>query len=59
MAQFTDDELAMIAIISDEKKANEKMQKRKWVHEAWKKRENEGEYVTLYKQLIEDGRKFC
>ncbi|EFN64842.1 hypothetical protein EAG_03612 [Camponotus floridanus] len=58
MTQFTDDELAMIAIILDEEEANEKTQKRKWVHKAWKKRESEGEYVTLYKELIEDGRKF-
>ena len=32
--------------------------KRKWVHEAWKKRETEGEFATLYKELIDDETKF-
>lgn len=48
----------MIAIILDEEEANETKKKRKWVHEAWKKRESEEEFTTLYKELIEDGRKF-
>lgn len=57
MAHFTDDKLAMISIILDEEESN-KTKKRKWVHESWKKRESEGEFVTLYKELMEDGRKF-
>lgn len=59
MAKFSDVELAMIAIILDEEEeAEHKLKKRKWVHEAWKKRESEGEFATLYKELIDDGTKF-
>jgi len=59
MANFTDEELCIIAIILDEETEEEKTPKRrKWVHEAWKKRDSEGEILTLYKKLIEDGTKF-
>jgi hypothetical protein len=34
------------------------VKKRKWIHEAWKKRESEGEFATLYKELIDDRTKF-
>lgn len=41
MAEFSDIELAMIAIILDEEEETEhKLKNRKWVHEAWKKRES-------------------
>lgn len=59
MANFTDEELCIIAIILDEETEEEKTPKRrKWVHEAWQKKDSEGEFLTLYKELIEDGTKF-
>lgn len=59
MATFTDIELAMIAIILDEEEEElNQVKRRKWVHEAWKKRGSEGEFATLYKELIDDGTKF-
>ena len=55
MAKFSDVELAMIAIIFDEEQETDyKLKKRKWVHETWKKIESEGEFATLYKELIGD-----
>ena len=49
----------MIAIILDEEEeVEQKVKKRKWVHEAWKKRETEGEFATLYKKLINDETNF-
>ena len=49
----------MIAIILDEEEeAEQKVKRRKWVHEAWQKRETEGEFATLYKELIDDETKF-
>lgn len=57
MTQFMDDELATIAIILDKEDMNQ-AKKRKWVHEAWKKRESEGKFATLYKELMDDQRKF-
>lgn len=49
----------MIAIILDEEEeAEQKVKKRKWVHEAWQKRETEGEFATLYKELTDDETKF-
>ena len=58
MAMFTDMELAMIAIILDEEEHKEHdVKKKKWVHEAWKKRESEGEFATLYKEHVDDGTK--
>ncbi|KAB0802472.1 hypothetical protein PPYR_04658 [Photinus pyralis] len=57
MAAFTDRELAMIAVILDEEETHH-TKKRKWVHEAWRKRETEGEFATLYKELMHDETKF-
>ena len=58
-SQFTDEDLAIIAIILDAKEEEAgQAKKRKCVHEAWKKRESEGEFATLYKELIDDGTKF-
>ncbi|CAH1958225.1 unnamed protein product [Acanthoscelides obtectus] len=56
MAKFSEDELAIIALILDEEE--ETRRKRKWVHQAWKKRGTEGEFATLYKELVDDGTKF-
>lgn len=48
--KFTDMELTMIDIILDEEEEElHQVKKRKWIHEAWKKRESEGEFATLYK----------
>lgn len=56
MVTFSDKELMLIAIALEEEHENEC--KRKWVHEAWKNRDNEGEYATLFKELMDDGTKF-
>ena len=49
-------ELAAIAVALDEEGAE---RKRRWaVHPAWSKREIEGEFVTLYKELVDDEVKF-
>ncbi|VVC87115.1 unnamed protein product [Leptidea sinapis] len=58
MALFNNTELAMIAIALDEEEEENREKKRKWVHEAWKLRESEGEFVALYKELIKDERKY-
>jgi len=58
MTNLTLLELAAIAVALDEEGAERK--RRKWaVHPAWSKREIEGEFVTLYKELIDDEVKFC
>lgn len=56
MVTFSDKELMLIAIALEEEHENEC--KRKWVHEAWKNRDNEGEFATLFKELMDDGTKF-
>jgi hypothetical protein len=53
MTKFTDIELAVIAIILEEEEQCE-VKKRKWVHETWVNRECDGEFGTLYKELIDD-----
>ncbi len=62
MTLFSDSELLMIAVILDEEEHEEKQSykknKRLWVHQAWKKRVMEGEFSTLYKELMDDGDKF-
>lgn len=59
MAKFCDEELAIIAIaLDDEGKDQRIVKRRKWVHNAWKKRETEGEFVTLFKELVDDECKF-
>lgn len=47
----------MIALVLDEEQEEPERKKRKWVHQAWQKRETEGEFATLCKELIEDERK--
>jgi hypothetical protein len=57
MTNLTLLELAAIAVALDEEGAERK--RRRWpVHSAWSKREIEGEFVTLYKELIDDEVKF-
>ncbi|KAK9752467.1 hypothetical protein QE152_g4217 [Popillia japonica] len=43
MRKLADEELAAVAVILDEEKEEQRTNKRKWVHEAWRKREREGE----------------
>ncbi|KAF2884799.1 hypothetical protein ILUMI_21406 [Ignelater luminosus] len=57
MSLFTNEEMAIMAIALDEDEEDQrKVKKRKWVHEAWQKRETEGEFHTLYKELLNDQR---
>jgi len=57
MTNLTLLELAPIAVALDEEGAVRK--KRRWaVHPAWSKREIEGEFFTVYKELIDDEVKF-
>ncbi|KAF2887858.1 hypothetical protein ILUMI_18315 [Ignelater luminosus] len=58
MSLFTNEEMAIIAIALDEDEEDQcKVKKRKWVHEAWQKRETEAKFHTLYKKLLNDQRK--
>jgi len=54
MTNLTLLELAAIVVALDEKEGAER-KRRSWaVHPAWSKREIEGEFVTFYKELIDD-----
>lgn len=49
----------MIALILDEEEEEEVVKKKRiWVHQVWKKKSTEGEFSTLYKELMDDGTKF-
>lgn len=50
--------LLMITLVLDEVE-NHQVKKRKWVHQAWKKRKTEGEFTTFYKKLMDDEAKSC
>jgi len=58
--------LIAIALLLDEEELKSavtqttasRKRRRFWVHEAWKKRGTEGEFNTLYKELVDDERKF-
>jgi hypothetical protein len=53
MTAFPLEELLAIDLLLDkEQEANKR--ERKWVHEAWKKRETEGEFSALLKDLTGD-----
>jgi hypothetical protein len=57
MTNLTLLELAAITVALDEEGVERK--RRRWaVDPAWRKREREGEFVTLYKELIDDEVKF-
>jgi len=57
MTNLTLLELAAIAVALDVEGAERK--RRRWaVHTSWTKREFEGEFVTLYKESIDDEVKF-
>lgn len=58
---FSDDELALIALLLDENEAEVKKMKRrnrKWVHPIFKKRKIEGEHWTSFKDLLKYDDKF-
>jgi hypothetical protein len=50
------EELICIAVLLDEEER--KSRKRKWVHESLLQRKEEGEYFTLYRELVEDSIRF-
>jgi hypothetical protein len=58
MTNLTLLELAAIAVALDEEGGAERKRRRSSVHPAWSKREIEGEFVTLYKELIDEEVKF-
>jgi hypothetical protein len=58
MTDLTLLELAAIAVALDEEEVAERKRRRWSVHPAWSKRETEEEFVTLYKELIDDEVKF-
>ncbi|KAL4091828.1 hypothetical protein QTP88_026450 [Uroleucon formosanum] len=58
MTMFSENDLLMIALILDEEEEEKAVKKRMWVHKARKKRPTEGEFSTLYKELMDDGTKF-
>ena len=49
--------IALLLEEEDEEKAQVKKRKT-WLHKALKKRKSEGEYWTLYKELVDDDLKF-
>lgn len=51
------EDLAVLALLLDEEENNNK-QKRIWVHDLWKKRKIEGEFATLYGELVDHETKF-
>jgi hypothetical protein len=53
---FSEEELICIAVLLD--KEVRKSRKRKRVHESLLQRKEEGEYFTLYKELVEDSVRF-
>ena len=56
---FSTCKLAMVALLLDEEKENlRKGKRRTWVHDILKTRQREGEYHTLYKQLLDDDSRF-
>lgn len=57
MPRYSKAQLAAIALILDEDEETY-VRKRIWVHNAWRQREEEGEFATLYIHLIDDESKF-
>lgn len=56
---WSDENLIIAAIALDEEAGLLKRKKRRfWVHEILKKRNIEGEFITLYRELIDDDTKF-
>lgn len=55
---FSNSELAAIAICLDEEEYENKKKRKICVHDMLKKRKTEGEFFTLYKELVDDEMKF-
>ena len=56
---FTDQELLMIAVLLDEDEERSSTKKRRiWVHPTLQRRLTEGEFHTLFPQLLEDDTRF-
>lgn len=56
---FSFQELALIAIALDDEASTAVNKKRRFsVHPTWQNREKEGEYHTLYKELLDDETQF-
>lgn len=60
MLNFTNRELALIAVALDAEENERPKRKRKayWVHEMFKQRKKEGEYWTARRHLLADKKKF-
>ncbi|XP_044760175.1 protein ALP1-like [Coccinella septempunctata] len=58
MSQFSRKELCAIALLLDEEEEEQKSMKRFGVHPIFKKRKIEGEFWTLYKELVDDDAKY-
>lgn len=60
MSNFTNRELALIAVALDEEENERRNKKKKayWVHEMFKQRKKEGEYWTTRRHLLADEEKF-
>jgi len=58
MTNLTLLELAAITVALDEEEGAERKRRRWAVHPTWSKREIEGEFGTLYKELIDNEVKF-
>ncbi|CAH2088857.1 unnamed protein product [Euphydryas editha] len=55
---FSIEDLSIIALFLEEKDKTKKRAKRMAVHPMLKKRKLEGEYWTLFKELVDDEKKF-
>ncbi|GFG33755.1 hypothetical protein Cfor_05487 [Coptotermes formosanus] len=51
-------DLACVALLLDEEKKRRSKRNRIWVHEMLRKRKVEGEFATLYRELIDNEMKF-
>jgi hypothetical protein len=51
-------DLACIALLLDEEENKRSKHNSIWVHEMLRKRKIEGEFATLYRELIDNERKF-
>ena len=54
---FNIDDLTIIALLLDEDEKKEK-RRQHWVHPIWKFRDTEGEFATLYRELVDHQLKF-
>lgn len=55
---WSDENLILAAILLDEEASLKRKNRRFWVHNMLKKRNIEGEYITLFRELMDDETKF-